>query len=197
MPPSNPTDRASGGHADLALAEQCRRNEPGAFEELYRRHAPRLFGLACRLVGRTEAEDLLQEIFLAAYRKMGLYKGESSLGTWLFRLATNQCLDYLRSKRARLAMLTDTMDREPGAVGSGAGAILGVLDRLDLERALALLPPGCRAVFVLHDIEGCEHREVAELLGVSDGTSKSQLHKARLRLRALLGAAAQQRTRES
>ena len=197
MPPSNSTDRAPGGHADLALAEQCRRNEPGAFEELYRRHAPRLFGLACRLVGRTEAEDLLQEIFLAAYRKMGLYKGESSLGTWLFRLATNQCLDYLRSKRARLAMLTDTMDREPGAVGSGAGAILGVLDRLDLERALALLPPGCRAVFVLHDIEGCEHREVAELLGVSDGTSKSQLHKARLRLRALLGASAPLKTRES
>ena len=82
-------------------------------------------------------------------------------------------------------------------MGSAAGAILGVLDRLDLERALGLLPPGCRAVFVLHDIEGCEHREVAELLGVSDGTSKSQLHKARLRLRALLGAAAPPKTRES
>ncbi len=186
MPPSNPQNRPVQGHADLALAEQCRLDAPGAFEELYRRHAPRLFGLACRMVGRTEAEDLLQEIFLAAYRKMALYKGESSLGTWLFRLATNQCLDYLRSKRARLAMLTDTLDQEPGTQGAAAGAILGVVDRLDLEKALAALPPGCRAVFVLHDIEGCEHREVAELLGVSDGTSKSQLHKARLRLRALL-----------
>lgn len=186
MPSSNSPNRNPGGHPDLALADQCRRNEPGAFEELYRRHSPRLFGLSCRLVGRTEAEDLLQEIFLAAHRKMGLYKGESSLGTWLFRLATNQCLDYLRSKRARLAMLTDPIDQEPGSGGAAAGAILGVVDRLDLERALALLPPGCRAVFVLHDVEGCEHREVAELLGVSDGTSKSQLHKARVRLRALL-----------
>ena len=101
------------GHADLALAERCRQDEPGAFEQVYRQHAPRLFGLACRLVGRNEAEDLLQEIFLAAHRKMALYKGESSLGTWLFRLATNQCLDYLRSKRARLAMLTDSIDQEP------------------------------------------------------------------------------------
>jgi RNA polymerase sigma-70 factor (ECF subfamily) len=173
------------GHADLALAEQCRHDAPGAFEQVYRQHAPRLFGLACRLVGRTEAEDLLQEIFLAAHRKMALYKGESALGTWLFRLATNQCLDYLRSKRARLALLTDPIEVEPRA-HQGAGGVLGVVDRLDLERALAALPPGCRAVFVLHDIEGCEHREIAEALGVSDGTSKSQLHKARMRLRSLL-----------
>ena len=177
---------AGSGHRDLALAGRCRAGAPGAFEELYRAHAPRLFGLACRMVGRTEAEDLLQDIFLTAHRKLALYKGESSLGTWLFRLATNQCLDYLRSKRARLAMLTDSIDQESRAAGIGAGAILGVVDRMDLERALQLLPPGCRAVFVLHDVEGCEHREVAELLGVSDGTSKSQLHKARVRLRALL-----------
>ena len=176
------------GHADLALAERCRQDAPGAFEQMYRQNAPRLFGLACRLVGRNEAEDLLQDIFLAAHRKMALYKGESSLGTWLFRLATNQCLDYLRSKRARLAMLTDPMEHEPSAGKAITGAVLGVVDRLDLERALAALPPGCRAVFVLHDIEGCEHREIAEALGVSDGTSKSQLHKARMRLRALLGA---------
>ena len=184
MTPSN--QRAVEGHADLALAERCRQDAPGAFEQVYRQHAPRLFGLACRLVGRTEAEDLLQDIFLAAHRKMGLYKGESSLGTWLFRLATNQCLDYLRSKRARLALLTDPMEHEPRTTAPGAGAILGVVDRLDLERALTALPPGCRAVFVLHDIEGCEHREIADALGVSDGTSKSQLHKARMRLRSLL-----------
>lgn len=176
------------GHADLALAERCRQGAPGAFEELYRLHAPRLFGLAYRLVGPTEAEDLLQEIFLAAHRKLSLYKGESSLGTWLFRLATNQCLDYLRSKRARLALLTETIDQDPSARGTSAGAILGVVERMDLERAVALLPPGARAVFVLHDVEGCEHREVAEQLGISDGTSKSQLHKARMRLRTLLAA---------
>jgi RNA polymerase sigma-70 factor (ECF subfamily) len=175
-------------HADLTLAEQCRANVPGAFEELYRAHAPRLFGLACRLVGRQEAEDLLQEVFLTAHRKLGMYRGDSSLGTWLFRLATNQCLDYLRSKRARLAAMTDDLSADPPAGGGRAGAVVGVVDRMDLERALADLPTGCRTVFVLHDIEGCEHREIAEMLGIADGTSKSQLHKARMRLRAALAA---------
>ena len=178
--------RPAEGHGDLGLAERCRTGAAGAFEELYRAHAPRLFGLACRMVGRDEAEDLLQDIFLTAYRKLGLYKGESALGTWLFRLATNQCLDHLRSKRTRLAMLTDTIDSEPDAPGAAAGAILGVLDRMDLERALTQLPAGCRAVFVLHDVEGLEHREIAQLMDISDGTSKSQLHKARMRLRGIL-----------
>lgn len=188
MPSSN-AQSVSGGHPDLALADRCRRDAPGAFEELYRLYSPRLFGVAYRLVGPQEAEDLLQEIFLAAHRKLSLYKGESSLGTWLFRLATNQCLDYLRSKRARLALLTGELEHDPNAQGAAAGAIVGVVDRMDLERALAVLPPGARAVFVLHDVEGCEHREVAEHLGISDGTSKSQLHKARMRLRSLLAAA--------
>jgi RNA polymerase sigma-70 factor, ECF subfamily len=187
---SNPLKRPAGGHVDLALAERCRTGAPGAFEELYRLHAPRLFGLACRMVGREDAEDLLQEIFLTAHRKLALYKGDAALGTWLFRLATNLCLDHLRSKRTRLALVTDTMEVEPVYPGA-AGAILGVLDRMDLERALALLPPGCRAVFVLHDVEGLEHREIAQLLEISDGTSKSQLHKARMRLRgALAGGSA-------
>ena len=177
-------------HADLALVEQCRANEPGAFEALYRTHAPRLFGLACRLVGRAEAEDLLQEVFLTAHKKLALYRGESSVGTWLFRIAANQCLDHLRSKRARFAALTDELDAEPVATNAGAGAVVGVVDRLDLERALASLPTGCRTVFVLHDVEGCEHREIAAMLGIADGTSKSQLHKARMRLRAALGVSA-------
>ena len=175
------------GHPDLALAERCRAGVPGAFEELYRAQAPRLFGLACRLVGRTEAEDLLQEIFLVAHRKLTLYKGESSLGTWLFRLATNVCLDHLRSRGARLAQLTEPMDEEAG-MGASPPAAIGVIDRMDLERALATLPGGARTVFVLHDVEGFEHREIGELLGISDGTSKSQLHKARMRLRAALAA---------
>ena len=175
-------------HADLALVEQCRANHPGAFETVYRAHAPRLFGLACRLVGRGDAEDLLQEVFLTAHRKMTSYRGESSLGTWLFRIATNQCLDHLRSKRARFASLTDELDADPPAPDAGVGAVIGVVDRLDLERALETLPVGCRTVFVLHDVEGCEHREIAQMLGIADGTSKSQLHKARMRLRAALVA---------
>ncbi|MEZ5319898.1 MAG: RNA polymerase sigma factor [Vicinamibacterales bacterium] len=176
-------------HADLDLATRCRAQEPGAFEELYRAHAPRLFGLACRLVGRQEAEDLLQEIFLTAHRKLGLYKGESALGTWLFRLATNLCVDYLRSRGARFSQVTDPIDDEPLSTTSGSGPVLGVVDRLDLERALATLPPGCRSVFVLYDVEGFEHREIGRMLGISEGTSKSQLHKARLRLRATLAGA--------
>jgi RNA polymerase sigma-70 factor (ECF subfamily) len=172
---------------DLALVARCLANEPGAFEDLYRAHSPRLFGVACRLVGRTDAEDLLQEIFLTAHRKLRLFKGESSLGTWLFRLATNVCLDHLRSRATRTSRLTDSLDEEhrPAVTGT-RGPILGVVDRLDLERAVAELPDGCREVFVLYDVEGLDHREVGAMLGISDGTSKSQLHKARLRLREWL-----------
>jgi RNA polymerase sigma-70 factor (ECF subfamily) len=178
------------GHVDLALAERCKAGAPGAFEELYRTHAPRLFGLVCRFVGRADAEDLLQDVFLTAHRKLASYKGESALGTWLFRLATNVCLDHLRSRGARFTQVTDPLDEEPGAPPGASGAVLGVVDRVDLERALASLPPGCRTVFVLHDVEGCEHREIGSLLGISDGTSKSQLHKARMRLRRALAAPA-------
>jgi RNA polymerase sigma-70 factor (ECF subfamily) len=183
-------NEAVSGHRDLALAERCKAGVPGAFEELYRAHAPRLFGLACRMVGRTDAEDLLQDIFLTAHRKLGLYKGESSLGTWLFRMATNQCLDFLRSRGARFAQMTDALEDEPPAAGASAGTMRSAVDRLDLERALATLPPGCRTVFVLHDVEGLEHREIGDVLGISEGTSKSQLHKARFRLRGVLAGRA-------
>jgi RNA polymerase sigma-70 factor (ECF subfamily) len=187
MSPSNPLNTSAGPHADMALADRCRSGVPGAFEELYRLHSPRLFGLACRMVGRTDAEDLLQDIFLTAHRKLGLYKGDSSLGTWLFRLATNLCLDFLRSRANRSAQVTDSYDAEDATMPvGGRGPILGVVDRLDLERAVAELPDGCREVFVLYDVEGFEHREVGAMLGISDGTSKSQLHKARLRLREYL-----------
>ena len=183
-------------HADLALVQQCRDHVPGAFERLYRTHAPRLFGLACRLVGRTEAEDLLQEIFLTAYRKLEQYKGDATLATWLFRLATNLCLDHLRSRGARLTKMTETIDDEPEANVAGIGPIGGSIDRMDLERAIAALPAGYRTAFVLHDVEGLGHREIAEALGVSEGTSKSQLHRARLRLRAALSATTMSGTRE-
>jgi RNA polymerase sigma-70 factor (ECF subfamily) len=182
-------------HADLALVERCRANAPGAFEELYRAHAPRLFGLACRIVGRANAEDLLQEIFLTVHRKLALYKGEAALGTWLFRLGTNLCLDYLRSRNARFAQITEPFGDEAGSDVSATGPVLGVVDRLDLERALATLPDGCRTVFVLHDVEGFEHGEIASMLHISDGTSKSQLHKARMRLRAELARASDATTR--
>jgi len=141
------------------------------------------------MVGRSHGEDLLQDIFLTAHRKLDQYRGESSLGTWLFRLATNVCLDHLRSRANRNAQMTSEFDEtisvEELSAGS-SGPVVGVVDRLDLDRALADLPPGCRAVFVLHDVEGFEHREIAGMLTIAEGTSKSQLHKARMRLRRAL-----------
>ena len=173
---------------DMALVERCRRGDLGAFEELYRAHAGKLFSVACRMLGNpADAEDLLQEIFLAAHRKLDGFRGESALGTWLYRLATNQCLDYLRSRAARTNQVTDAIDDEPWRYEAGArGLAEQTVTKMDLERALAQLPEGCRAAFVLHDVQGLEHREVAEALGIAEGTSKSQVHKARLRLRTLL-----------
>jgi len=169
------------------LAEQCQSNAPGAFDELYRVHAPRLFGLACRLTNRDEAEDVLQEIFLTAHRKLGQYRGESALGTWLFRLATNVCVDHLRRKGAKFAQLVDPLDGDVASTdASASGPILGVIDRMDLERAIAALPDGARAVFVLYDVEGFDHAEIGDLLGISKGASRARLFKARLRLRTEL-----------
>lgn len=174
---------------ELALVERCRQGDLAAFEELYRTHAGRLYSLAWRMVGNpVDAEDLLQEIFLAAHRKLDSFRGESALSTWLYRLATNLCLDHLRSKATRTSHLTDALDDEPGLADVSSRSLADrALTRMDLERALAQLPPGCRAAFVLHDVEGLEHKEIAEALGIAEGTSKSQVHKARLKLRALLG----------
>ena len=170
---------------DVTLARQCQDGAPGAFEELYRVHAPRLYGLAFRLVGRADADDLLQDIFLTAHRKLSQYRGDSALGTWLFRLGTNVCLDHLRRRASRFDRASDSIDGD-FADTSGSGPIQGVIARLDLERALETLPPRARAVFVLHDVEGLEHQDVADLLGIAEGTSKSQLHKARMKLRQSL-----------
>jgi RNA polymerase sigma-70 factor, ECF subfamily len=174
--------------ADLELARRCRSGDPGAFEELYRQHAGRLYNLAFRMAGSAqEAEDLLQEVFLHAYRKLGSFRGDSSLGTWLYRLGMNQCLDYLRGRQAKMKTATDSLDEEGAAeLASPMSATPVAVNRLDLERAIARLPEGCRAAFLLHDVEGFEHHEVARILGVSEGTSKSQVHKARMKLRVYL-----------
>jgi RNA polymerase sigma-70 factor, ECF subfamily len=174
--------------ADLELAKRCREGDADAFEELYRQHAGRLFNLACRMAGSMqEAEDLLQEVFLHAYRKLGSFRGDSSLGTWLYRLGMNQCLDHLRGRQAKMNQATDSLD-EDGAAEPAAPmpATPSAVNRMDLERAIGRLPHGCRAAFLLHDVEGFEHHEVATILGVSEGTSKSQVHKARMKLRMML-----------
>jgi RNA polymerase sigma-70 factor (ECF subfamily) len=174
---------------ELALVERCRQGDLAAFETVYRTHAGRLYSVACRMLGNpADAEDMLQDIFLAAHRKLDSFRGESALGTWLYRLATNLCLDHLRSRAAKAGLMTDPLDDEPGLADAGSRRLADrTVARMDLERAVAQLPAGCRTAFVLHDIEGLEHQEVAEVLGIAEGTSKSQVHKARLRLRAILG----------
>jgi len=190
----HPSAVPAGARAgELQLVERCRAGDLGAFEELYRAHSGRLFSLALRMLGNpADAEDLLQEIFLSAHRKLDSYRGDAALGTWLYRLAMNQILDHVRSRAARTGQLTDGLD-DASMLADASGHRLAdrAISRIDLERALAELPEGCRAAFVLHDVEGLEHREVSEVLGIAEGTSKSQVHKARLRLRGLLAGSRQ------
>jgi RNA polymerase sigma-70 factor (ECF subfamily) len=167
------------------LVRRCQAGDVDAFEALYRQHSPRIYSLACRMAGSPqEGEDLLQEIFLQVHRKLASFRGDATIGTWLYRLAMNQCLDFLRSRQSRMRGVTDGFEdagaNEPAAVRDTPVA------RLDLERAVRRLPDGYRAAFVLHDIEGLDHKQIAQMLGISEGTSRSQVFKARLKLRALL-----------
>ena len=173
-----------GSAEDLVARRQA--GDVEAFETIYRQHASRLYTLACRMAGSPEdGEDLLQEIFLQAYRKLGSFKGDATLGTWLYRLALNHCLDYVRSRRAKMNKLTSAIEGEIAC--EPAARRETPIARLDLERAVERLPEGCREAFVLHDVEGFDHKEVGRLLGIAEGTSKSQVFKARMKLRALLG----------
>jgi RNA polymerase sigma-70 factor, ECF subfamily len=170
---------------DVELVALCRAGDVDAFEALYRQHSPRIYSLACRMAGSPQdGEDLLQEIFLQVHKKLGSFRGDAALGTWLYRLAMNQCLDFVRSRRARMQSVTDAFE-ENGVEHAGTRDTPVV--RLDLERAVQRLPDGYRAAFVLHDVEGLDHKHVAEMLGISVGTSRSQVFKARMKLREMLG----------
>jgi RNA polymerase sigma-70 factor (ECF subfamily) len=176
--------------ADLELARRCRDGSDAAFEELYRAHGGRVYSLLARMVGSVhEAEDLVQEVFLQVHKKLHSYRGDSSLGTWIYRLAVNLCLDHLRGRRARMTRATESLDVDGAEELSGTEPrVPTAINRIDLERAIQRLPDGYRAAFVLHDVEGLDHREVATVLGIAEGTSKSQVHKARMKLRTLLSA---------
>jgi RNA polymerase sigma-70 factor (ECF subfamily) len=176
---------AETGQLEADLVARSRNGDADAFEAIYRQHAARIYTLASRMCGSAEdGEDLLQEIFVQVYRKLDSFQGNAALGTWLYRLALNHCLDYVRSRRAKMSKVTDTLDKE------GAWEPTSLADtpvaRLDLERAIEQLPAGCREAFVLHDIEGFDHKEVGKRLGIAEGTSKSQVFKARMKLRAAL-----------
>ncbi len=153
-----------------------------AFERLYRGHVDRIYTLCARMAGdRTAAEELTQDVFVRAWEKLALFRGESSFGTWLHRLAVNVVLNRRKSsgrERARAAgdeelEVVATRPLQPG-------------DRMDLEQAVAKLPPGARRIFLLHDAEGYKHEEIAEMLGITSGGSKAQLHRARMLLREAL-----------
>ncbi|HET9705786.1 MAG TPA: RNA polymerase sigma factor [Vicinamibacterales bacterium] len=174
-------------NADLELVGRIKSGDGSAFEALYRQHATRLYNLASRMIGgHGEADDLLQDIFLLAYRKLGSFRGESSLGTWLYRLAMNHCLDVLRNRQTRMGQQTDSLDEPDAMPVASPVPLVGAVSRIDLERAIEALPPACRAAFLLHDVEGFGHQEVGAMLGISEGTSKSQVHKARMRIRTYL-----------
>jgi len=159
---------------------------------LYALHKRRVYSLCLRMTGNpTTAEDLTQEAFLQLFRKIATFRGESAFSTWLHRLSVNVVLMQLRKKGLPVVSLEETMEPqqedgprfEPGAEDP---SLRGSVDRVHLERAIAELPAGYRSVFVLHDIEGYEHNEIADMMGCSVGNSKSQLHKARLKMRELL-----------
>ena len=173
---------------DFELAKKAAAGDGKAFEELYRRHYRRVYALTLRMMGNpTEAEDMTQDVFLQLFNKIGMFRGESAFTTWLHRMTVNQVLMHFRKKSTRSELLTDEGETPVQIVkGTENPRTAPVIDRIGLENALKQLPPGYRTVFVLHDVEGYEHYEIAGMLGIAEGTSKSQLHKARLKLRQLI-----------
>ena len=174
---------------DAALIASVKRGDPGSREALYHRYKRRVYGLALRIVGPPDAEEVAQEAFIRIFRGLPKFRGDAALSTWIYRLAVNAALSH-RSRRAGARLPLEENPTEAGVEAqaavepSGSDAVL----RARLERALAELPAGYRTVVVLHDVEGLEHEEIASILNCHVGTSKSQLHKARARLRAILAA---------
>lgn len=172
--------------------DRAKQGDGDAFKVLYDLHKRRVYSLCLRMTGNTaSAEDLTQEAFLQLFRKIATFRGESAFSTWLHRMAVNVVLMQLRRKNLPIVPLDEATEgdeetsvrKEPGAPDE---RLTGAVDRLQLQRAVDELPPGYRTIFVLHDVEGYEHNEIAEIVGCSIGNSKSQLHKARLKMRELL-----------
>jgi RNA polymerase sigma-70 factor, ECF subfamily len=190
------TDRRQQKIHELSEAdaiEKAKQGDAEAFEALYDRHKRRVYSLCLRMTANTaEAEDLTQEAFLQLYRKIATFRGESAFSTWLHRLSVNVVLMHLRKKGLPVVSLEETTqgggeeDTPKKDFGAEDVALAGSIDRLQLQKAVDSLPPGYRTIFVLHDVQGYEHNEIAGIVGCSIGNSKSQLHKARMKLRDLL-----------
>ncbi len=187
------TDKTTATKAasETQLIARAQQGEGAAFEALFNAHKRRVYSLCLRMTGDTaEAEDLTQEAFLQLFRKISTFRGESAFTTWLHRLVVNVVLMHLRKKGLQQVSLdeVDSSQEEPVKrdYGDDDRRLMGSVDRISLDRAIATLPPGYRTVFVLHDVEGYEHNEIAQIMDCSTGNSKSQLHKARLKLRERL-----------
>lgn len=179
---------------DAELIARAQNGEESAFEALFHTYRRRIYLLCLRMIGNAaEAEELMQEAFLQLFRKIKTFRGEAAFSTWLHRIAMNIALMRLRKRKLKDIPMDggddhDKEDRPERQYGSADLSLTGLVDRVSLEVAIAKLPQGYKRVFELHDVLGYEHNEIAEMLGCSVGNSKSQLHKARLRLRKLLGA---------
>lgn len=190
-------------HKDIQLAERAGAGDRAAFETIYRQHEARIYGLCLHLSGEPGAAELLaQDTFVKSWFAIGGYRGQGPLGGWLARVATNLWRDRYRSRQRRgrladelAADLATAGEMGPGgeataamsgAAGSGGDTVIPLLTAMDLERCIARLPEGARLVYVLHDVEGHTHREIAGILGVAAGTTKAQLHRSRLLLRRML-----------
>jgi RNA polymerase sigma-70 factor (ECF subfamily) len=171
---------------------QAKEGVAAAFEYLYQAHCRRVYSLCLRMIkNRTEAEDLTQQVFLQLFRKISTFRGESGFSTWLHRVTVNIVLMHLRRRKPAEVLAEDLEGRasngeSPSEHGSSDTSMYGAIERLNLMRAIRKLPCGYKQIFLLHDVIGYEHSEIAGLLGCSTGSSKSQLHKARRRLRCLL-----------
>jgi RNA polymerase sigma-70 factor (ECF subfamily) len=174
--------------ADYVLAQRAARGDTQSFAELFERHNRRVYNLCLRMTQNiSEAEDLAQEVFVQLFRKIGSFRGESAFTTWLHRLTVNQVLMHFRKARVRDEKTTEDGETPDSIVtGTENPNRMPVVDRIALDNAIAQLPPGYRTIFILHDVEGYEHEEIARMLGCAVGTSKSQLHKARMKLRRVL-----------
>lgn len=170
---------------DRALVGACQQGDAAAQRQLYQRYSHRVFSVVARIAGHGDAEEITQEVFLRAFRGIATFRGESQLSTWLYRLAVNAALTHAgkTARRQRYHAGEDALQNLSAEPAHESDPLL----RERLSQAMSELPPGYRAVLVLHDIEGLEHEEIGTILGVRTGTSKSQLHKARARMRELLG----------
>jgi RNA polymerase sigma-70 factor (ECF subfamily) len=186
---ANATKMLKSGLSEAQTIERAKEGDAECFKALYDLHKRRVYSLCMRMIGHTEtAEDLTQEAFLLLHRKIGSFRGDSAFSTWLHRLTVNIVLMHVRKKRFAEVSLDEPVDSndESGSLrdfGTQDQNLSGAIDRVTLERAVESLAPGYRIIFMLHDVEGYEHSEIAEMLGCSIGNSKSQLHKARIKLR--------------